>query len=141
MRFVDSMKQFALKVETRSVAVIDECEKEVLRSIRDGSEVTGAPGQPVGTIEGGSKVPGRLKRSWHAVRESDYVRSIITKIWYAQAIENGQQQPYARGGKTITPRPIVFKSSVGGAFSVVLTRASWDKIVEVARERVVGGDA
>jgi hypothetical protein len=132
MRFVDQIQQFTVKVETRSVAVMDECAKEVLRSIRDGSEITGAPGQPVDE--------GRLKGSWREERESDFSRSIITKIWYAPAIEVGQQRPYTRGEKTVTPRPIVFKSSVGGAHSVVLTRASWDKIVEVARERVVGGD-
>jgi hypothetical protein len=113
---------------------MDECAKEVLRSVRDGSEITGAPGQPIET--------GRLKRSWHEVRESDFERQVITKIWYAPAIEDGQQRAYTlKSGKAVTPRPIVFKSSSGGAHSVALTHASWDKIVEAARERVVGGDA
>jgi hypothetical protein len=85
------------------------------QSIQFGSPITGAPGQPVAT--------GALRNSWHAEQVGDaYI--ISTPIEYAQVIEDG-----------INPKtglPLAFKSTVGGAHSLAITRTNWNRIVDAA---------
>lgn len=116
----------------RARDVVTEGGIEVQRSVVDGSEITGAPGQPRDT--------GFLASSFVPRRISSLEWEITTNVVYAPAVEEGQQQPYVRGSKLITPRPMQFQSAVGGAHSVALTRASWDRIADVVTERVTGGN-
>lgn len=98
------------------------CE-EVERSVRNGSEITGAPGQPVDQYE--------LKPSWRGERLSDVVWQFTTNVAYAQAVEDGIQPPYtSASGKSVAPKPMTLRSNVGGFHSVALTRAGWDRIVD-----------
>lgn len=95
--------------------------EEAQRSIVEGSELTGAPGQPVDT--------GFLKGSWQAVFESPNVAVIGTNAEYAESIEDGLS--YAHGGT-----PMTLRSDVGGFHSVALTVAGFDRIVEAVKARV-----
>lgn len=103
-----------------------------LESIKYGSTLTGAPGQPVDE--------GRLLNSWQMEREGKDVIVIGTPEEYAIPIEDGIQAPYTRkDGTQVTPGPIVFRSEVGGAHSVALTVAGFDNIVEEAKNRTIRG--
>lgn len=107
---------------------------EVKRSIQEGSTLTGAPGQPVAPKDGGN-----LIGSWQDTHPETFRSLVATNVEYAPSIEEGQQPPYTTAsGKLVTPRPMQFRSEVGGAHSVALTRAGWDRIVEKVRRDVVG---
>jgi hypothetical protein len=128
MSFTDEVRVFALKVEVKSKDVITEAGVEVQRSLVEGSEITGAPGQPVDT--------GALRASFVPERLGDYEWQITTNLVYAPSVEDGVQAPYVTArGTTVTPLPMRFRSAVGGAHSLALTRASWESIVEVATDR------
>jgi hypothetical protein len=130
MSFGDDVRVFALKVQARHRDLITELGIEVQRSVVEGSEITGAPGQRVDT--------GELKASFIPERLSDYVWQTTTTADHAPANEDGIQQPYPhhKSGKTVTPRPMRTLSAVGGSHSVALTRANWDRVVEVGVARV-----
>lgn len=110
---------------------------EVQRSLTEGSQLTGAPGQPVQTGQlRGSFVPGSLGPwAWQSV----------TNLVYAPPIEEGIQQPYdtlgsgGSSGKLVTPKPMQLRSQVGGFHSVKLTRIAWPRIVDVMAERHAAG--
>ena len=131
MSFADDLAKFTLKVEARSQAVFLGCVGAVHGSVVEGSAVTGAPGQPVDT--------GNLIGSWQETYPEELVGQTATDVEYAPSIEEGQQAPYPHhiSGKTVTPRPIQFKSAVGGAHSVKLTRAGWKPIVASVLREVV----
>jgi hypothetical protein len=119
----DFQKQLT-KVGARNTARVRrqlvEVTQEVQRSVVEGSELTGAPGQPVDT--------GTLRASWVG-RFVDRARwELSTNVEYAPHIENGGN---ARG-------PFTLRSAVGGFHSVKLTRASWGKIVATVAARVTG---
>jgi hypothetical protein len=110
-------------------------EEETERSIRFGSEITGAPGQPVST--------GFLINSWITDREADGSFTISTNVAYAPVIEDnsraafepqGVQAPKREPGAGALP-----KSTVGGNHSVKLTRAGMDKITDVAVRQAFAG--
>lgn len=116
--FGEQLQNWQRKVAFRERAVFVGTATEVLRSIQEGSELTGAPGQPVDT--------GTLKASWQLSFPSENTAQISTNLDYAIPNEDGVS---ATGG------PYVQKSPTGGRHSVKLTRAGFDKIVasEVAK--------
>jgi hypothetical protein len=103
---------------------------DVKGSVQHGSPVTAAPGQPVDT--------GALINSWQDTYPDEWTAEVATAMEYAEAIEDGQQAPYTTAsGKAVTPKPITFRSSVGGAHSVALTRAGWPALGDAVVVRVV----
>jgi hypothetical protein len=111
MSFEADVRRFALKVETRSKDVLVGCANEVQRSVVEGSELTGAPGQPVDT--------GALKASWVGEFTGPWEWETTTNLEYAPGIENA-----------VGPNgPITQRSEVGGFHSVALTRGGWRNIV------------
>lgn len=122
MTFGDEVKRAVQKIEQRTRDVEAGVVLEVERSIRIGSEITGAPGQPVDTQE--------LLNSWLSTRESEHVWLVATNREYAPPVEDGvgRYGPVAYG----------LKNGIGGSHSVALTRANFDKVVEVVTKRVVG---
>jgi hypothetical protein len=130
--FADAIRSFGLKVEERTENVVAGCTIEVLRSIKVGSELTGAPGQPVGQYGPGyhpGLVGGTLRDSWLPERLGRFVWSVATNLVYAPPIENGA----GRFG------PLTLRSTIGGFHSVALTRANFDRIVPYVTARVAGG--
>lgn len=112
MSFASDLQQFAEKVEQRRKDIFVGCAAEVQRSIREGSEITGAPGQPVDSSN--------LLGSWVEEFLSDTEWQTTTNVVYAPIIEAG----VGRHG------PLTLRSEVGGFGSVALTRAGWQAIVE-----------
>lgn len=112
MSFGDDLRLFAAKVEQRQRDVFQSTVLEVKRSVQEGSELTGAPGQPVDT--------GNLRASWQATFPEQWVGEVSTAVEYAEPIEEG-----------VGPHgPMTLRSAVGGFHSVKLTRAGWDRIVD-----------
>lgn len=108
MTFSADVGRFIEKVRKRGDALYVNCVSAVGTSIRMGSPITGAPGQPVQT--------GALLNSWHTTFRGP-VAEISTNLEYAEPIETNER------GMTI-------RSAVGGNHSVALTRAGWPSIVE-----------
>ena len=130
MSFGDDLRLFASKVEARSRNVFVGSVVELHGSVTVGSAITGAPGQPVDT--------GNLLASWQQTFPEDWVGQTATNAEYAVSIEEGQQAPYTTAaGTDVVPRPIVFKSAVGGAHSVKLSRAGWQPLVNAVVAEVV----
>lgn len=119
MGFGDDLKLFAENLDNRLREVFTESTVEVHRSVVEGSEVTGAPGQPVDT--------GALRASWTPELLSELLWQDSTYLDYAEPIEEGVG-PYGQ---------LTLRSAVGGFHSVALTRGGWQRIVEYVREEVV----
>lgn len=131
MSFADDLGRFTAKVETRSRDVFNNTASHVLTSIRDGSPVTGAPGQPVGQYGPGyhqGEVGGELKGSWQLHSLGPWEAEVSTFEPYAKQNEDGIARP---GGGPYTQR-----STVGGRFSVTITRAGIQKITDVETAKV-----
>lgn len=124
MGFGDDMKRVQVRVQQRRREVFVTCVEEATRSIVEGSDLTGAPGQPVDT--------GRLKASYQTVHETSGRAVIGTNAEYARSIEDGVS--YAHGGT-----PITIRSKVGGTHSIQRTVLNWDRIVAAAIARVGSG--
>jgi phage gpG-like protein len=122
MGFASDMRRVQLRLSQRRREVFVGCVEETTRSIVEGSDLTGSPGQPVDT--------GRLKASWQTVFESPTHAVIGTNVEYARSIEDGIS--YAHGGT-----PITIRSKVGGTHSVQRTTLNFDRIV--ARRRRADG--
>lgn len=90
---------------------------EVERSVVEGSELTGAPGQPVDT--------GTLRASWAGTFASPSRWSLSTNIEYAPVIEDN-----ARGA--------TLRSAVGGFHSVKKTVLGFPNIVTAVFNKVFG---
>lgn len=130
MSLSEDLRLFRDKVAKRSQAVFLGSVDAVHGSVVEGSEISGAPGQPVDT--------GNLVNSWQQTFPEELVGQTATGVEYAPAVEAGQQAPYTTpSGAEVTPRPMQFRSSVGGAHSVKLTRAAWARIVEAVVRKVV----
>lgn len=97
--------------------------EEMERSVVEGSELTGAPGQPVDT--------GNLFGSWQVTRPSKYEWLLSTNVEYAEYIEHGGNDVAA----------FTLRSEVGGWHSVKLTEASWDRLVAFAALKARGVSA
>jgi hypothetical protein len=133
--FERTVQAFAAKVAARERAVHNGVCDLAFSSIVEGSPVTGAPGQPVDT--------GFLKGSWQNLIDGPLTRRIVTNVAYAPVIEYGVRQAYDYSGD---PRPLGYgggrpsiKSTVGGQHSVALTRAGWQRIVDVVTTEVARG--
>lgn len=116
--FRDQLRNFSVKLNNTTQEVFSSVVLETQRSIVDGSELTGAPGQPVDT--------GALKSSWQAQFESPTRAVISTNIVYAPYIEDGGNS-YG---------PFTLRSAVGGFHSAALTVAGFDRIVEFVTAQV-----
>lgn len=114
MGFADDFKRFQVKVSKRGQDIHNRACDLAFQSIVNGSEITGAPGQPVDT--------GFLRGSWLNVFDGRYRREIVTKTVYAPIIEDG----ISHG------QQMQLHSKRGGFHSVALTRLGWDKLVEQA---------
>jgi hypothetical protein len=113
MSFGTDLKRWKEKVEFASHEVFVNTASAAHSSIQNGSTVTGAPGQPVDT--------GNLKSSWQLNFTSPTAAEITTNVVYAKGIEEGISSHGT---------PITFRSSVGGAHSVALTRANLQRLVD-----------
>lgn len=125
------------KVESRSLEVFSGVAEECERSIRYGSAITGAPGQPVST--------GFLRASWQHLRPAAWLAEIFTNTAYAPVIEEDLKSAFNPHGKM--PDKTIekgggtrrIKSTVGGHHSLKMTINSFNKIVEHVTRRVNGG--
>lgn len=139
MSFADDINRFTLKLRETSDEVFVGVAQAVHESVVEGSPVTGAPGQPVDT--------GNLKNSWQLTFPERGLAQTATNVVYAEAIEEGQQEPHTRRQRSrfgieqifVEPRPMVLRSQVGGFHSVKLTRAGFTRLVRSAVQRVRGG--
>lgn len=124
MSAADEAGNRATTVRVQSVLrehFLDVC-AESERSIVEGSELTGAPGQPVDE--------GTLKASWQIAFPDEDTATIGTNVVYAEPIEDGV-------GKY---GPLTLRSQVGGWHSVKLTVAGFSRIVDaVTRRHSLGG--
>ena len=120
--FAGDLKRFGLKCEVRTQEDFVEIASEVQRSVVEGSELTGAPGQPVQS--------GKLKASWipRFLSPLSWVTEVGPDTPYAKSIEDGLS--YAHGGT-----PMTLRSPVGGFHSVALTVAGFQKIVDSVGKR------
>ncbi len=118
MSFTDDVNRFKGKVDARLKALHDGVVLTAFASIKEGSPITGAPGQLVDT--------GDLKSSWINTIESPLTNLIATKLIYAEQMETG-----TRAG-----RALIQRSPTGGFHSVALTRAAWPRIVAYVTERL-----
>lgn len=109
MSFAADLQKFTEKVERRTHDAFVRTTQEVHRSVVEGSELTGAPGQPVDT--------GNLKSSWRPKFLTRWLWQTTTKVEYAPIIEDNLR------GATL-------RSEVGGFHSVALTRAGFQNIVD-----------
>ena len=117
--FTDDMRAFQATIATRNRAVCHGVVAAVTRSVVEGSEFTGAPGQLVDT--------GNLRASWHTAYTSPDVAEITTNVAYARMAEEGRRED----GAAITQR-----SEVGGFHSIKLTAAGFDRLVAAVNGRV-----
>ena len=119
MSFAGDLQRFTEKLERRKRALFVNAVSHVETSIRKGSPVTGAPGQPVDT--------GELLNSWQTEFHGPGEASVTTNAGHAQVIEDN-----VRGAQ--------LRSEVGGFHSVKITRAGWPAIVEHEMEKLNQGD-
>lgn len=125
-RFGDELNAF-IKGTTQKLRgdVFPHVVLESERSIKFGSELTNAPGQPVDK--------GALLRSWITEFHTPDLAEISTPMEYAEPVEEGLG---SRG------QPVVYgaagngRSQVGGSHSVKLTIAGFPRIVDACVKRV-----
>lgn len=127
MAFADDLRRFATKTEAQVRDVFVGTAVHLHTSIKFGSPVTGAPGQPIDL--------GTLRNSWTLTFESPDTALIASNIEYAQAVEDGVG-PYG-------PRVYGAKNGLGGSHSVKISIAAAQRVVdaEVARVRGLAGGA
>lgn len=143
MSFSGDIEKFTKLIKQRHNDVFVGVAEEVHRSVVTGSEITGAPGQPVDT--------GHLRGSWQQTFDG-YSATSATNAAYARAIENNDGSGYDPSGTHPTPEQKAasrkrrqasggkhIKSEVGGPHSVKLTIAGFDKIVDHVLKKVVHG--
>ena len=122
MTFETDIARFVVKTFVKQKLIFFTVANELQGSIKEGSKVTGAPGQPVAQVGGGE-----LKNSWQLEFLDLFLATTTTPIIYARAIEEGMNP---RTGDQLTLR-----SEVGGFHSVKLTRAGYQKLVnKIARQ-------
>ena len=119
MSFANDMERFLSKLHNRKEVLIHNVVQQAFISIRDGSAITGAPGQPVDE--------GVLIKSWRIVQVSRYVFRITTDDEpKASIIEDN------RRGATL-------RSKVSGFHSVKLTRLGFRRILAHELEKMGKG--
>ena len=110
----DGIAKFQLKIDTRSKAIFANTAFKIRDSVKFGSPITGAPGQPVDT--------GNLRSSWQLTHPEPFLARLTTNVNYAPHIESG----IGKGGQ------MVLHSKEGGFHSVKMTIAGFDRIVKRA---------
>ena len=122
--FADALARFGVIGEERLREAFVVSTDEVRRSVVEGSELTGAPGQPVDT--------GALARSW----QPEFVSPTLWRI-SATGLDpaTGKKVGYAEHVED-NVRGVTFRNH--GAHSVRLTRTGWDRIVEAVARRIAG---
>lgn len=118
--FLTQLKNFNVKARRQVLNAFVFATEELRRSVTIGSEVTGAPGQPVKT--------GNLRSSWIGDFVGPTSWLLSTNVEYAVYIEDGGNS-YG---------PFTLRSQVGGFHSVKLTVSNWDRVVEFAALRAGG---
>lgn len=118
MTFTSDLNAFIEKVGENARAAFLGVVAEAERSIKDGSEITGAPGQPVQS--------GDLKRSWATHFPEPNAAVISTSLAYAPGIEDGIN---LKTGAALTLR-----SPVGGFHSVKTTEAGFQRMLDHVAE-------
>lgn len=118
MTFTEQMQKFIRKAQSRERTVYQRSVEHAFRSVRYGSAVTGAPGQPVDT--------GELLASWELRSKGRREAIMVSDLPYADIIEEN------RRGATL-------RSKVGGFHSVRLTRLAWRRIVRYELSRMGTG--
>ncbi len=118
MSFSDDMKRIQIELEARVLRVFDAQVLHAHRSIVEGSEVTGASGQPVKF--------GTLRASYQVTKESRTRASITTNLPYAEGIELGEG-PHG---------PLTLRSPVGGFHSIEKTVTGMQAIVDYETAQV-----
>lgn len=118
------------KIQRRLNDIHANCSQKMEGSVKFGSQLTGAPGQPVDTEE--------LRKSWILKYPTMLVSRLTTNMEYAGSIEEGIQPPYTKkSGTHVTPRPMTLRSEVGGFHSVKMTKDNFQRVVDQAvREEV-----
>lgn len=117
--FKRDIAEFQRLLARRQRAAFLDAAGVALESIKVGSLLTGAPGQPVDT--------GNLRNSWEKEITSASTGRIFSTAEYAEAIEEG-----------IGPHgPMSVRSQVGGFHSAKLTVAAWDRIMSASVEKIV----
>lgn len=130
MSFANDVRLWTEKTKQSVRQVVAESAQEAHRSITAGSELTGAPGQPIDT--------GKLYDSWKVKQLSEVQYLISTRLFYASIIEEGVRRGYkTKRGRTVPAQRLTFR--IGGPHSVALTRAGWPRIVDVVAARVAAG--
>jgi hypothetical protein len=119
--FSKQLNGFSVKVFRMEREVFHGVTEEVQRSIVEGSELTGAVGQPVDT--------GALKASWTPQFVSPTEWRTTTHLAYAPGIEDGISSHGT---------PITFRSQVGGKHSLKQTRIGFPRIVDYIVSKVRG---
>lgn len=112
--FRAELSWMARNAKLRFASCIDIMQEETLESIKYGSNLTGAPGQPVKTE--------RLRKSWKPVRKNQWAFDIMSNVPYAEIIETN-----ARGA--------TLRSPVGGFHSVEITMINFMNIGRYALEK------
>lgn len=104
---LESVRRHVAAAKSREGRLYKAVTEHAYRSIRFGSEVTGAPGQPVDT--------GNLVASWRLELRGKRVASMFSPLPYASIIEDNW-----RGAQ--------FRNH--GPHSVEMTRLAWQRIVD-----------
>ena len=113
----DAVRRMVAEVKATTAAIFEDVGMECQRSIVEGSELTGAPGQPVDT--------GFLKGSWTRWYDSPTKQTIGTNVVYAPVIEDG-----------VGPHgPLTLRSQVGGFHSVAHTLNRLQNVLDVVTKR------
>jgi hypothetical protein len=113
----EQLRSIGEKARRHYNAVFQRLPDLALNSIRDGSPLTGAPGQPVGR--------GELRDSWTRSDIAPGEVLLSTRLPYARQEEDGIS--YAHGGE-----PIQQHAGSGGPHSVKLTAAGMQRLVDQA---------
>jgi hypothetical protein len=114
MGFLDEIRAHNANVERKLALVQDGVDAEVFRSVVDGSEITGAPGQPIGFT-------GKMHDSWKKDDESPTETLIWTDDGGAPAVEGNWGNVH-------------FKNH--GPYSLAQTIAGFQHIVDIVGQKV-----
>jgi len=134
--FGKRVKNWTLEIERGMNDLHVNASEKVRDSVVWGSDLTGAPGQPVDT--------GFLRNTW--VAGFKFVQKLharlSTNASYARIIEEDNPGAYDPSGMDRPPdkkttRPQGGRSEVGGAHSVKMTVAGWKNIVRAAKREVL----
>lgn len=112
--FAQRMARQSIRVKTKTRVIYEGARQKAFVSVVFGSEITGAPGQPVDTTA--------LRTSWYIRNESPTSDVTATQSPYARQNEDGIARPGGGEYRLLSP--------VGGRWSVALTVAGWPRLVQ-----------